>query len=205
MKPLLAGLLLLSLSTGPMAAERAPSNFMQDHSHPAREQSHFSRDRSHFSHERPHFRQEQGFGTGSYSGHHGWQNGQYRGWQEDRHREFQRRRPMDPDERLRRDYESLYEAQRRQFDRLRQQTIHGTGPHTRRPPPHYQHDSIGPGYAFPPGGYPLPPHGYPLSPRRHSFPPQRHSLPPQRHSLPPQHHAPPDQAQRHPPATPYSR
>lgn len=73
---------------------------------------------------------------------------------------------IDPDERLRRHYERLYEAQRRQFDREQRDTIYGTAPRGNGyyGPDRWQRPGYRPpeGYRPPSAGYPLPPHGYPL-------------------------------------------
>ncbi len=71
---------------------------------------------------------------------------------------------IDPDEQLRRQYERLYDIERRQFDRARQETIYGAAPNRfYRPDPWQPSPYPAPGNYRPPStGYPLPPHGYPL-------------------------------------------
>ncbi|WP_456269270.1 hypothetical protein M1D97_02985 [Kushneria sp. AK178] len=166
----LAGLVALMLSGAALAEDRGPVR------------SHFDRDRSHFSQNHSRFHHDSAFGERRRHHvrpppHRGYPHvgrpGQggppaYHGqWGHDGRPGFSWHRPqrIDPDERLRRDYERLYDGQRRQFDREQRATIYGTAPRGNRHygPDRWHHPGARPpGHRPPDRGYPLPPHGYPL-------------------------------------------
>ncbi|MFC0338045.1 hypothetical protein SAMN05421848_2587 [Kushneria avicenniae] len=193
---LLTGFAALLLSSVAQAEEREPirSHFDRDRSHFSQNHSQFRQHdtfgergwhhpgRPGFDH-RPDFDRHPGFdrrpglddrpghegrsGSGGRPGYSGppIYNGQ---WGYDGRPGFGWHRPerIDPDERLRRHYERLYEAQRRQFDREQRDTIYGTAPRGNEyyGPDRWQRPGNRPpgGYRPPSAGYPLPPHGYPL-------------------------------------------
>ncbi|REC94689.1 hypothetical protein [Kushneria indalinina] len=186
---LVAGLVASTLSSVALADDQGPvrSHFSQDRSHFSQNQSQFRQgsggvERHWHRTNRPGFGNRPGFynrpGPGNrpgFDGRPGFDNrpgfdgrpGPDSQWGYDGRPGFgwHRPQPIDPDERLRRDYERLYDGQRRQFEREQRATVYGNAPRGNGyygPDRWHRPGGQPPGYRPPSTGYPLPPHGYPL-------------------------------------------